>query len=184
MSHADIYKDLDSVETAFKRLVNLIPRRGRIIAFDGMAGDAAECASLELCLSHSFCPIERYGTSEIADWKIAYLKLEAVQTSWSILHQGRPALGRFRVCQLSGRIQRVERNRCGGDGCKPTEYQSKRLRAALKAFKSVKRADWEVTALVNGITTSLTTLPITPPQLRSTLKGVAAGRVTCWSALV
>ena len=30
--HADIYKDLDAVETAFKRLVNLIPRRGRIIA--------------------------------------------------------------------------------------------------------------------------------------------------------
>src|SRR6266478_2207543 len=32
--HADIYKDLDSVETSFKRLVNLVPRRGRIIAFD------------------------------------------------------------------------------------------------------------------------------------------------------
>jgi UDP-N-acetylmuramate: L-alanyl-gamma-D-glutamyl-meso-diaminopimelate ligase len=32
--HADIYKDLDAVETAFKRLVNLVPRRGRIIAFD------------------------------------------------------------------------------------------------------------------------------------------------------
>ena len=26
--HADIYKDLDAVETAFKRLVNLMPRRG------------------------------------------------------------------------------------------------------------------------------------------------------------
>ncbi len=32
--HADIYKDLDAVETAFKRLVNLVPRRGRIVAFD------------------------------------------------------------------------------------------------------------------------------------------------------
>ncbi len=32
--HADIYKDLDAVETAFKRLVNLVPRRGRIAAFD------------------------------------------------------------------------------------------------------------------------------------------------------
>src|SRR3984957_7821300 len=59
--HADIYKDLDAVETAFKRLVNLIPRRGRIIAFDGAAGDAAESASLERCLSKAFCPVERYG---------------------------------------------------------------------------------------------------------------------------
>src|SRR5260370_831156 len=32
--HADIYKDLDAVETAFKRLVNLIPRRGRIMTLD------------------------------------------------------------------------------------------------------------------------------------------------------
>ena len=35
--HADIYKDLDAVETAFKRLVNLVPRRGRIVAFDSGA---------------------------------------------------------------------------------------------------------------------------------------------------
>ncbi len=33
--HADIYKDLDAVKTAFKRFVNLIPRRGRVVAFDG-----------------------------------------------------------------------------------------------------------------------------------------------------
>ena len=32
--HADIYKDLEAVEIAFKRLVNLVPKRGRIIAFD------------------------------------------------------------------------------------------------------------------------------------------------------
>ena len=39
--HADIYKDLDAVETAFKRLVNLVPRRGRIVGFDpgGISGD-------------------------------------------------------------------------------------------------------------------------------------------------
>ncbi len=33
--HADIYADLEAVKTAFKRLVNLVPRRGRIVAFDG-----------------------------------------------------------------------------------------------------------------------------------------------------
>ena len=62
--HADIYKDLDAVETAFKRLVNLIPRRGRIIAFDGVAGEADGSASLERCLSKAFCPVERYGAGE------------------------------------------------------------------------------------------------------------------------
>ncbi len=32
--HADIYADLDAVKLAFKRLVNLVPRKGRIIAYD------------------------------------------------------------------------------------------------------------------------------------------------------
>src|SRR5437764_12909636 len=64
--HADIYKDLDAVEIAFKRLVNLIPRRGRIIAFD--SGE-----SLERCLEKAFCPIERYGSTERATWRITDL---------------------------------------------------------------------------------------------------------------
>src|SRR6266404_9166614 len=88
--HADIYKDLDAVEAAFKRLVNLIPRRGRIIAFDGAVGDAAaESASLERCLSKAFCPVERYGAGTRADWRIGNLKFEAGRTSWSVLHGGR-----------------------------------------------------------------------------------------------
>src|SRR5271168_76518 len=74
---ADIFKDLDAVETAFKRLVNLIPRRGRIIAFDGMATEAAESVSLERCLNKAFCPVERYGAAAPSNWRITNLKLEA-----------------------------------------------------------------------------------------------------------
>src|SRR3954463_4841083 len=33
--HADIYCDLDAVKTAFRRLVNLVPRRGILLAWDG-----------------------------------------------------------------------------------------------------------------------------------------------------
>src|SRR6202167_3290868 len=75
--HADIYKDLDAVETAFKRLVNLIPRRGRIVAFDGMTDRASESVSLERCLNKAFSPVERYGSGAMADWKITNLKSEA-----------------------------------------------------------------------------------------------------------
>ena len=58
--HADIYKDLDAVETAFKRLVNLIPGRGRIVALD--TGE-----SVERCLARAFCPVERFGNTEAGD---------------------------------------------------------------------------------------------------------------------
>src|ERR1022692_2528654 len=88
--HADIYKDLDAVETAFKRLVNLIPRRGRIIAFDGLAGGATQRPRLQRCLSKAFCPVERYGASARSDWRITNLKLDASRTSWSVVHEGQP----------------------------------------------------------------------------------------------
>src|ERR1700736_51141 len=86
--HADIYKDLDAVEIAFKRLVNLIPRRGRIIAFDGVAGESAASASLERCLSKAFSPVERYGPGPRSDWRTANLRLEPAHPSWSVLRNG------------------------------------------------------------------------------------------------
>src|SRR6266496_3549416 len=81
--HADIYKDLDAVETAFKRLVNLVPRRGRIIGFD-------QGESIDRCLKKALCPVERYGASEQAAWRIANLKLEEERTSWSVERGGKP----------------------------------------------------------------------------------------------
>jgi UDP-N-acetylmuramate: L-alanyl-gamma-D-glutamyl-meso-diaminopimelate ligase len=167
--HADIYKDLDAVETAFKRLVNLIPQRGRIVAFDGMAGAAAESASLERCLSNAFCPIERYGTSERADWKIADLKLEAVRTSWSILHQGRPwadfefpLAGEYNVWNATAAAAMA-----AAYGIPKEE-----IAAALKAFKSVKRR-LEVKALVNGITI-IDDFAHHPTAIAGTLKALRA----------
>jgi len=72
--HADIYKDLDAVETAFKRLVNLIPQRGRIVAFD--TGE-----SLARSLERAFCPVERYGAAANATWRVTDLRLEPTRTT-------------------------------------------------------------------------------------------------------
>src|SRR2546422_9556156 len=79
--HADIYKDLDAVETAFKRLVNLIPRRGRIVALD--TGE-----SVERCLARAFCPVERFGNTQQATWQVTNLRLDPTLTSWSVLRNG------------------------------------------------------------------------------------------------
>src|SRR5438128_7296701 len=76
--HADIYKNLDAVETAFKRLVNLVPRRGRIVAFD-------QGESIERCIARAFCPVERYGASDQAMWRITDVRFEPDRTVWSVL---------------------------------------------------------------------------------------------------
>lgn len=143
--HADIYKDLDAIETAFKRLVNLVPRRGRIIGFD--AGGSAG-ASIDRCLQKAFCPVERYGASARASWKITNLKLGEQQTSWSVEHDDKPwadfefALGgEYNVWNATAAAALA------------AHYEIPRgaIAHALKTFRSVKRR-LEVKAEVNGIT--------------------------------
>src|ERR1700687_2893470 len=143
--HADIYKDLDAVETAFKRLVNLVPRRGRIVAFD--SGDASS-GRLHRCLAQAFCPVERYGASNRASWKIANLKLDAQRTSWSVLRDGKPWAdfafplgGEYNVWNATAAAALAA-------NC---EISKDVITKALETFRSVKRR-LEVKAEVNGIT--------------------------------
>jgi UDP-N-acetylmuramate: L-alanyl-gamma-D-glutamyl-meso-diaminopimelate ligase len=143
--HADIYKDLDAVETAFKRLVNLVPRRGRIVAFD--SGDISS-ESLNRCLQKAFCPVERYGVSNRAVWKIANLKLGEEQTSWSVLLDGKPWAD-FEF--LLGGEYNVWNATAAAALAANYEISKDVIAQALKTFRSVKRR-LEVKARVNGIT--------------------------------
>jgi len=143
--HADIYKDLDAVETAFKRLVNLVPRRGRIVAFD--SGDTSS-ESLNRCVQKAFSPVERYGASNRASWKIANLRLGEDRTSWSVLRDGRawadfefPLSGEYNVWNATAAAALAANYEISKDV----------IAKALKTFRSVKRR-LEVKAQVNGIT--------------------------------
>jgi UDP-N-acetylmuramate: L-alanyl-gamma-D-glutamyl-meso-diaminopimelate ligase len=139
--HADIYKDLDAVETAFKRLVNLVPRRGKIIAYD--SGE-----SIGRCVARAFSALERYGSAPNADWRIANLKLEVNRTSWSVLRDGRPWAdfefplgGEYNVWNATAAAAMAA----------TYGISKEEISAALKTFKSVRRR-LEVKAEVNGIT--------------------------------
>ena len=167
--HADIYNDLDAVETAFKRLVNLIPRRGRIVAFDGMAGDATESPSLERCLAKAFCPVERYGAGPRANWQVANLRLDPGRTSWTVLHNGE-SWGDFQF-SLAGEYNVW--NATAAAALAASYGISKRAIAeALKTFKSVKRR-LEVKAQVNGITI-IDDFAHHPTAIAGTLKALRA----------
>jgi UDP-N-acetylmuramate: L-alanyl-gamma-D-glutamyl-meso-diaminopimelate ligase len=167
--HADIYKDLDAVETAFKRLVNLIPRRGRIVAFDGVAGEAAESPSLERCLVKAFCPVERYGAGLRANWRVTDLRLEPTRTCWSVLRDGQPwadfefaLAGEYNVWNATAAAALAAS--CG--------VSKDAIAEALKTFKSVKRR-LEVKAQVNGITI-IDDFAHHPTAIAGTLKALRA----------
>ena len=167
--HADIYKDLDAVETAFKRLVNLIPRRGRIVAWDGSLGDAPQSPSLERCLAKAFCPVERYGSGARANWKITNLRLEPGRTTWSVLHNDQPwadlefaLAGEYNVWNATAAAALAFS--CG--------ISKGAITTALKTFKSVKRR-LEVKAQVNGITI-IDDFAHHPTAIAGTLKALRA----------
>src|SRR5579863_5548638 len=127
--HADIYKDLDAVETAFKRLVNLIPRRGRIIAFD--TGE-----SLQRCLAKAFCPVERYGASASAEWQVTNIHGDSTRTTWSVLRDGKiwtkfefPLAGEYNVWNATAAAALAASH----------GISKETIADALKTFKSVKR---------------------------------------------
>ena len=167
--HADIYKDLDAVETAFKRLVNLIPRRGRIIAFDGAAGDQIESASLERTLAKAFSPVERYGAGPRANWRVTNLRLDPDGTRWSVEHKGEhwadfefALAGEYNVWNATAAAALA-----ASCGIAPDD-----IALALKSFKSVKRR-LEVKARVNGVTI-IDDFAHHPTAIAGTLKALRA----------
>jgi UDP-N-acetylmuramate: L-alanyl-gamma-D-glutamyl-meso-diaminopimelate ligase len=160
--HADIYKDLEAVETAFQRLVNLIPKRGRIVGFD--SGQ-----SIDLCLTRAFCPVERYGSSPHATWRITDLRLDPARTTWTVQHNRQPwasfefpLAGEYNVWNATAAAALA-----AGYG-----VSKEQVSAALKTFKSVKRR-LEVRATINGVTI-IDDFAHHPTAIAGTLKALRA----------
>jgi len=160
--HADIYKDLDAVETAFKRLVNLVPRRGKIVAFD-------HGESVNRCIARALCPVERYGSDSQSTWQIADVHLKPDQTTWTVIKNGArfadlvfPLGGEYNVWNATAAAAVAAHYGISVDV----------IASALASFKSVKRR-LEVKAEVNGITI-IDDFAHHPTAIAGTLKALRA----------
>ena len=158
--HADIYVDLPAVKTAFKRLVNLVPRRGRIVAFDGSE-------NVSECVAKAFCQVERYGFAPDSHWRASNLRHEGALTRWTLTRGGAP----FAELSLPMAGEHNALNAtaaaalAAGQGV-PTEA----IIEALATFKSVKRR-LEVRAVVDGITI-IDDFAHHPTAIRETLRAL------------
>lgn len=139
--HADIYRDLDAVKTAFKRLVNLVPRRGRIVAFDG-------APNVDECVSHAFCMVERYGFKSDSYWCIEGLEHAGSNARWRVSREGKP-WAEFAM-NLAGAHNALNATAAAalaaGQG-----IAVEAIVEALANFRSVKRR-LEVRAVIDGVT--------------------------------
>jgi UDP-N-acetylmuramate: L-alanyl-gamma-D-glutamyl-meso-diaminopimelate ligase len=139
--HADIYKNLDEVKTAFKRLVNLIPQRGIMVAWDGHA-------NVDECVARSFCRVERYGFGEHSHWRISDVTYATDSSRWQVWRDGAPwaefestLAGEYNVLNATAAAAMAANYGISVES----------IAAALRSFRSVKRR-LEVKAELHGIT--------------------------------
>ena len=158
--HADIYADLEAVETAFKRLVNLVPRRGRIVAFDGSV-------NVTECVAKAFCKVERYGFSAEADWRLQNLRYASGVMHWQVWH-GNALWSAFEM-KLAGEHNALNATAAAalaaGQG-----IPVKAIQQALASFMSVKRR-LEVRAEIGGVTI-IDDFAHHPTAIRETLRAL------------
>jgi UDP-N-acetylmuramate: L-alanyl-gamma-D-glutamyl-meso-diaminopimelate ligase len=92
--HADIYENLAAIELQFRRLVNLVPRRGRILAW-------GESETVRAVVQKAFCPVETYGFTPGLDWIAGDLEINEGETRFRVSHRGKE-VARVRM-SVSGR---------------------------------------------------------------------------------
>ena len=137
--HADIYADLEAIKTAFRRLINIVPRSGLIVA-----GIDSPVVTELIPAAFSRVATAGLGTGE---WQAVNIKTTADGMDFEILRSDSntgsfaiPLPGTFNVQNALGAII-VAR-----DLGIPDEV----IRHALSTFKSVKRR-LEIRGEVNGI---------------------------------
>jgi len=131
--HADIYPDFETYQLAFRRLVNLVPRRGRVVIW----GDTEESGpALRQAASKAFCPVETYGFSAENDWIARDTRVDGEMTRFRLFRRGKEfgefavaATGRHNVLNATAAIAVADGRGIGAEA----------LRTALATFRSVKR---------------------------------------------
>ncbi|MEW6667090.1 MAG: UDP-N-acetylmuramate:L-alanyl-gamma-D-glutamyl-meso-diaminopimelate ligase [Thermodesulfobacteriota bacterium] len=98
--HADIYRDLEHVKESFRRLINLIPPDGLLIANGDDALVKAES-------SKARCPVIPYGLNGSAEWEAADIAYHEGRTVLRVLRAGveqmalsTPLYGRHNISNL------------------------------------------------------------------------------------
>jgi UDP-N-acetylmuramate: L-alanyl-gamma-D-glutamyl-meso-diaminopimelate ligase len=143
--HADIYKDLDAVKLAFRRLMNIVPGSGKLIAGWDSQPVRDVVASFGAKL---FTLLETFGTCDDAKWQARNINYAEGMTHFDVFRENAkwaefrtPLIGEFNVRNCLAAI--VAADAWGVD--------AQTIASALATFKSVRRR-CEIRGEVNGIT--------------------------------
>ena len=134
--HADIFENLAAIQTSFRRLINLIPRNGLILA----NGDDENLAPL---LSVKHCPVWRFGLGDANDIRGTNLILGGENSAFEV--RGTrfevPMLGELNIRNALAVVACARH--CG--------LSDAQVQAAFSTFQGIRRRQ-EVRGEVGGVT--------------------------------
>jgi UDP-N-acetylmuramate: L-alanyl-gamma-D-glutamyl-meso-diaminopimelate ligase len=153
--HADIFGSLGEIQTSFRRLINLVPRVGQLLA----NGDDPNLAPL---LQVTHCPVKRFGLGENNAVRAFNLKLGPTASEFEI-----PS-AKFHL-DLLGELN--VRNALAVIACaKHCGLKNSQIQSAFSTFKGIKRR-MEIRGIAGGVTI-IDDFGHHPTAIRETLKAL------------
>ncbi len=139
--HADIYADFDAVSLAFRRLVNLVPRRGLLLV-------GADSPGARALADVAKSRVQTFGTGEGLDWQAHDLDANGDRTLFRVRRGGTP-FGEFGVPLLGA--HNVRNALAAIAIATDLGISAERIRDGLGSFAGVKRR-LEVVGVAGGVT--------------------------------
>jgi len=139
--HADIYADIDAVSLSFRRLVNLVPRKGLLL----IGADSPRALALR---EFGKSRIETFGTADGTDWQAHDIKSAGASTLFKVRRRGE-IFGEFELPLLG--VHNVRNALAALAIATEVGVDHERIRAAMKRFSGVKRR-LEVVGTADGVT--------------------------------
>ncbi|HKO96952.1 MAG TPA: UDP-N-acetylmuramate:L-alanyl-gamma-D-glutamyl-meso-diaminopimelate ligase [Pyrinomonadaceae bacterium] len=162
--HADIYKDLDAVKLAFRRLMNLVPGNGRVIA----GWDSPNVREVVASMGNKlFTQLETFGVNPEAKWRITDMDFTGGRSQFTVTREGKhwerfatPLIGEFNLLNCLAVI--IAADAWG--------VERASIKEALRTFKNVRRRA-EVRGEERGVTV-IDDFAHHPTAVRETLRGL------------
>ena len=139
--HADIYPDLGAVQLAFTRLLNVVPRRGLVVA-------GTESPALVEILPKARSRVETFGLHEGADWRATDVRTGPGGSRFRLRRRGRDE-GEFALAM--GGEHNVRNALAALAAVAEAGVEPEAARDALAAFQGVRRR-LEVRGEAAGVT--------------------------------
>jgi UDP-N-acetylmuramate: L-alanyl-gamma-D-glutamyl-meso-diaminopimelate ligase len=139
--HADIYADFDAVRLAFRRLANLVPRKGLLLIG---ADSAAACELITAAVSR----VQTFGTRDDVDWQAHDIEAGERSTRFYVRRDGSP-FGAFDLPLLGA--HNVRNALAAIAVATEAGIAVERIVEGLRTFAGVKRR-LEVVGIAAGVT--------------------------------